>query len=40
MGLQAVTSLEAEPVDSPDIHIVGGLSTISMDIRQNRSRAS
>lgn len=40
MGLQAVTSLEAEPVDSFDIHFVGGLSTISMDLCEDRSRAS
>lgn len=40
MDLQAFTSLEAEPVDRFDIHVVGSLSTISMDICENRSRAS
>lgn len=37
VDLQAVASLEAEPVDSPDFHLVGSLSTLPMDLCENRS---
>ena len=40
MDLQGFTSLETELADGVDFYPVRGLQTISMDICQDRSRAS
>ena len=40
MDLQGFTSLETKLADSADFYPVRGLQTVSMDICQDRSRAS